>query len=162
MFRTRYDRSRVFASAGDPYIDSYKNSVDGDGKIILVISGKDNVYQKIQAERDSCDLKKILARLSTSEIDKFDISHGGLFGDFTQVPKSIHDMRQRLVEADNLFKSLPIEIREEFGFSADRYFSSIGTEFYNNIMSKYIEPEKLKEAYAKTEVKNEEVVANES
>lgn len=138
-FRTKYDRIRINSNPGDPYLDSYKNSVDDNGKTILVKDKKDNIYQKIQAERDSCDLKRILARLTKSEIERIDLSHGGLFGDFTQVPKSIHDMRQRLVEADNFFKSLPLDVREKFDFSTDKYFSSIGTEYYNSVMSKYTE-----------------------
>lgn len=154
-FRTKYDRQRVISNTGDPYINTYKNSLDDNGDVILVRSGKDNVYQKIQAERDSCDLKSILARLSADEIKKFDISNGGMFGDFTQAPKTVREMRERMIEADNFFKTLPLEIREEFGYSSDRFFTSIGTNYFNTVMEKYRPTD---EVIADTVVKESEVV----
>lgn len=141
MFRTKYDRIRVTTNAGDPYLDCYKNSIDDNGNTILIKDKKkDNIDEKIQAERDSCDLKRILARLTKSEIERIDLSHGGMFGDFTQVPKSLHDLRQRLMDADNMFKSLPLEVREKFDFSTDKFFASVGSDYYNDVMKHYVEP----------------------
>lgn len=136
-FRTRYQRVRTFSNAGSPYIDTYKQSVDDNGEVILVKSGHDNVYNQIQAERDSCELKQILNRLSKDEWSKYDISKGGLFGDFTKVPKSIKEMRERMLEAENAFMSLPVELREKFDHSTDKFFSSIGTDYYNTVMGSY-------------------------
>lgn len=144
-FRTKYDRKRVFSNAGSPYLDLYKQSVDDDGQIILVKAGKDNIHEKIQAERSSCELKQILARLSHEEISKFDISNGGMFGDFTQVPKSIRDMRQRMLDAEGLFANLPAEVKEKFDYSTDKFFASIGSDYYNKVMSPFFETSKVEE-----------------
>lgn len=139
-FRTQYRRIRVPSNSGSPYLDSYKQSVDDNGEVILIKHGKDNIYNKIQAERSSCELKQILARLAKDEWSQFDINKGGLFGDFTKVPKSIREMRERMIEAENFFGSLPVDVREKFGFSVDRFFSSIGTPFYDSVMASLIEP----------------------
>lgn len=139
-WRTQYSRFRPESNAGSPYLDTYKQSVDGDGKIILVKSGSDNIWNKIQAERSSCELKSILARLAKDEWSQFDINRGGLFGDFTKVPKSIGEMRERMLEADALFSQLPVDAREKFDFSSDKFFSSIGTDYFNKVMDPYFQP----------------------
>lgn len=138
-FRTRYDRIRKFSNPGSPFLTLYKESVDDDGKIILIKAGRDNIHEKIQAERSSCELKQILARLSHEEISKFDISRGGMFGDFTQVPKSIRDMRQRMLDAEGFFGTLPAEVKEKFDYSTDKFFSAIGTKYYDEVMSPFFE-----------------------
>lgn len=137
-FRTRYSRIRCHTDAGSPYLNTYKNSVDKDGHIILIKTDRpDNIQNKIEAERSSCDLKAILARLTKDELTKYDISRGGLFGDFTKVPKSISEFHQRFVDAENFFKTLPVEVRDAFDQSSSVFFSSIGTEYYDNIMKNY-------------------------
>lgn len=151
-FRTRYDRIRKLSNTGSPYLDLYKQSVDDDGQIILIKAGRDNIHEKIQAERSSCELKQILARLSHDEISKFDITRGGMFGDFTQVPKSIRDMRQRMLDAEGLFATLPAEVKEQFDYSTDKFFSSIGSDYYNKVMSPFFDTPDLKEEIIKEDI----------
>lgn len=49
------------------------------------------------------------------------------------MPKTHAELAQRVIDAENLFNNLPIEVRREFNFSVSEFFSSIGTEKFDSI-----------------------------
>lgn len=137
-FRTMLDRAEFRTSPGDPYLDNYRFVINEEGVEELTKCGKENIYEKIQAARFSADLKMILAKYENHEIQSLDFV-SGVYGDFISVPKTVHELRQRMLDADAMFKTLPLEVREKFKHDPNIFFNSIGTEFYNETMAPYIQ-----------------------
>lgn len=142
-FRTFLDRLSVVSDSGDPFLDSYRIVLNDNGQEELVKCGKENVYEKIQAARFSADLRMILAKYENHEIQSLDFV-SGVYGDFISVPKSIHELHQRMLDADALFNTLPAELKEKFKYDPNIFFSSIGSDYYNQVMSPYIERANIK------------------
>lgn len=83
-----------------------------------------------QSAKDSCDIKKILARAqkagSLSHLQK----HGAYYGDFSDVGDLL-TAQNRLNRANAMFAELPSEVRREFGQSPSKFF-----EFVNDPANK--------------------------
>lgn len=135
-FRTSFDRVRVFCSSGSPFLDTYKLKVQENGKTDLTKVGKINIYEEIQSHKDSVDLHLTLERFAKGEIDSIDKRFGS-YGDFTNMPQNYMELCQRVVDAENFFHDLPVDVRREFDHDPSLFFSSIGTEKFNSIYDKY-------------------------
>ena len=132
-FPTSYsDRGRFHAAAGSRFKPTYKMSVDEDGKRSLKVVGKVDLYAEIQSYKDSCDINYILERFANG--DQTALSRvQGIYGDFSQMPTTYAELSQRVIDAENLFNSLPLEVRQQFNFSPSEFFAAIGTEKYNDL-----------------------------
>ena len=46
-------------------------------------------------------------------------------GDFTNAPKTLVEAQQRLIDAENYFMSLPLDVRKEFDHNFSQFLSSV-------------------------------------
>lgn len=132
-FRTQYDRVEIVSNSGDYLNPTYSPKVHDDGSIDLVETGVVDTYQEIQAWKDSCDIHAILRRYFNGDASALS-KNAPLFGDFTEAPKSLAEYYQRMIDAEAAFNRLPVETRAKFNHSASEFFSSIGSEKFNEIM----------------------------
>lgn len=134
MFRNKYtDRKRFTCACGSPDETSFKLKIDTDGSRSLVADGKVNMYAKIQSFAQECDINYLLTRFAngdTSSLSKVQ----GIYGDFTNVPTSIQQLQQRVVDAEKLFYQLPLDVREKFNHSPSMFYAQIGTDSFNDIL----------------------------
>ena len=135
MFQTQYDRvgERGIPSApGSGMKDTYKMHVDEDGKRELRKSGEYNLYAEIQSYKDSVSIDYILARFVNG--DETALSRAqGVYGDFTEMPTTQAELCQRIIDAENLFNQLPLDIREQYNFSPSEFFAQLDSEKTKNI-----------------------------
>ena len=132
-FRTQYNRIQKVSNSGDRFAPTYSPKVSDAGVIDLVETGKVDTYAQIQAWRESCDIKVILQKYvngDTSVLNK----NMPLFGDFSDAPVSLSDYYQQLIDAEAAFNRLPVETRAQFNHSPSEFFTSIGSEKFNNAM----------------------------
>lgn len=134
-FRTVYDRICVFSNPGDPYLDDYKISNDDDGKRCLVKNGKINVYEKIQASRESCDINIILEKYLNIGDPAILNRSPSFYGDVSEIPTNYAELLRLQKEANDYFDSLSPDIKNQFDNDRDVFFSSIGSEKFKNIMN---------------------------
>lgn len=136
MFRTQYDRVRVASEVGTSTVPEYVLSISDEGVRELKEVGVKDIYAEIQSHAASVDIHNVLARYARGDIDALN-QRVGMFLDVTQFPKTYAEMYQRILEGEQMFDSLPIDVRREFNFNPVEFFSSIGTEKFSAFMEKY-------------------------
>lgn len=134
LFPTKYrEKKRFISNSGSRMMPTYMMEVDHEGKRELKKQkGGINLYAKIQSYKDSCDINYLLARFARGDESALSKVQG-IYGDFTQMPKTFAELSQRVIDAENLFNNLPLATRKEFNFSASEFYASIGTEKFDSL-----------------------------
>ncbi len=161
-FDTQFNRlgvSGVKTTPGSGMKDTYKMHVDADGKRELKKSGEYNLYADIQSYKDSVSIDYILTRFVNG--DETALSRvQGIYGDFTQMPTTMAELQQRVIDAEHLFNNLPLDIREQYNFSASEFFAQLDSDKTKAI---FAPPDKAKETIADqvvTDTLTQEVAEN--
>ncbi len=136
------ETKEIFTNSGTEFEPEYKLKVDKEGRRNLEIVGETNVYARIQSFKDSCDVNYILQRFASGDQSALSKVQG-IYGDFTTVPTSLSELSQRVIDAENLFNSLDLSVREQFNFSPSEFFASIGSEKFNAIFTAPEKPENM-------------------
>lgn len=127
-FDNRYRKPKAFRSnPGDPVKVLYSPEFDKNGVMTLKESGRENLYDFIQSHKDSVDIHKILQRFEEGDVNALSKIQGQ-FGDFSQFPKTYAEMLNQVIEGENAFNGLPLEVREKFGFSFQQWLASAGSD----------------------------------
>lgn len=153
-FDTQFNRlgvPGVKSAPGSGMKDTYKMHVDVDGKRDLKKSGEYNLYADIQSYKDSVSIDYILTRFVNG--DETALSRvQGIYGDFTNMPTTMAELQQRVIDAEHLFNNLPLEIREQYNFSASEFFAQLDSDKTKAI---FAPPEEAKETIAEEVVQSE-------
>ena len=153
-FDTQYNRLGVPGAKtvpGSGMKDTYKMHVDADGKRELKKSGEYNLYADIQSYKDSVSIDYILTRFVNG--DETALSRvQGIYGDFTQMPTTMAELQQRVIDAEHLFNNLPLDIREQYNFSASEFFAQLDSDKTKAI---FAPPEQANETIAEEVVQSE-------
>lgn len=129
-----YASKQVFTPGGSRYADKHAVSIDEFGHKTLRKTGEQtNIYLKIQAHADECDIEKILSR---AEVEGYEILDRKevMSGDVSIMPKSLLEAQITLQKQENEFNKLPLEIRKEFNYSFTEYIAEA-----SNNMNKWAE-----------------------
>lgn len=130
VFNTQFDRLGVRGTPSVPgsgMKPTYKMHVDKDGKRELRKNGEYNLYAEIQSYKDSVSIDYILARFMNG--DETALSRAqGIYGDFTEMPRTLAELQQRVIDAEDLFNSLPLDVRKEYNFSASEFFAQLDSD----------------------------------
>lgn len=133
-FDNRYRKPKAFRSNhGDPVKVLYSPEFDKNGVMTLKESGRENLYDFIQSHKDSVDIHKILQRFEEGDVNALSKIQGQ-FGDFSQFPKTYAEMLNQVIEGENAFNGLPLEVREKFGFSFQQWLASAGSDEWKSKM----------------------------
>ncbi|UPW41943.1 internal scaffolding protein [Dipodfec virus RodF1_63] len=128
------DTSEIVSCVGRANQDTYKMSVDDNGVRDLKKVGETDMYAQIQSYKDSCDVNYILQRFANGDQSALSKIQG-VYGDFTSMPTTLAELSQRVVDAENLFYNLPVDVREQFDHSPSQFFASIGSDKFNAIFA---------------------------
>lgn len=138
-------KDTFISNAGSPFRKVFKLKVMEDGSRDLVEVGQYNFYDEIQSHADSVDIKNILDRYARGDVSVLN-RVASVYGDFTSMPTSLGELSQRILDANDLFNNLDVDVRREFDFDAGKFFNSLGTEKFNKVVEKY-----AKNAVSKTD-----------
>lgn len=128
MFDTQYTpHNRIAANPGSPVKVLYGGKYDANGRVVLEKKGEENLYDYIQSFRDSVDLNVILARFSNGDVEALNKAQG-FYADVTDFPKNMADALNRINQAEEMFKALPLETRQKFDCSFEQFLAQSGTE----------------------------------
>nr|QJB21153.1 MAG: internal scaffolding protein [Microvirus sp.] len=133
LFRTQYHREQKISNSGERFAPIYSPKVSDTGVIDLVETGKVDTYAQIQAWRESCDIKVILQKYINGDSSALN-KNTPLFGDFTDAPTNLVEYYQTMIDAENAFNNLPVDTRAKFNHSPSEFFTSIGTDRFNEAM----------------------------
>lgn len=128
MFDTQYTpHNRIAANSGSPVKVLYGGKYDANGRVVLEKKGEENLYDYIQSFRNSVDLNVILARFSNGDVEALNKAQG-FYADVTDFPKNMADALNRINQAEEMFKALPLETRQKFDCSFEQFLAQSGTE----------------------------------
>lgn len=136
-FQTQFQRKsdcRICSEPGSGMKDTYKMHVDEDGKRELRKSGEYNLYAEIQSYKDSVSIDYILTRFMNGDDSALSRAQG-IYGDFTSMPTTLAELQQRVIDAEDLFNSLPLDIRAQYNHSASEFFAQLDSEKTKNIFN---------------------------
>lgn len=152
-FGTRYTENKVFAApTGTEYDTTYHVDIDKNGHKTLKADGKTNRYEKIQSYLEETKIENILARCA---IDPYALNQrAGQYVDMVDAPKTLAEYQNIYIKIKNEFEGLPLDQREKFGNSVEKYVAAYGSETWAKTLG--LIKEEVKE---KIEEKTEEVKA---
>lgn len=118
--KTEVTYSQAYKVNGTPYLE----------KIVEV----DN-YNMVKADRDQCDLNKLITRVTqsgdSSLLNRGNPQYINLIG----VGSDLASIYDSVRKAEAEFNSLPLDIRGKFGYDFKTYISSFGSDFFNSVFS---------------------------
>lgn len=120
-------RPTTAAPSGSAEADTYEVEIDTTGHKHLVKSGKTNVYERIQTSLESTKIENIIRRATAGDVSALAVTNGQYL-DCTDMPKSLAEAQNILIKLQTQFDSLPLEIRQKYDMSAERYIADYGTE----------------------------------
>lgn len=127
-WKTQYDlHPRVEANAGSPVRTLYGGRYDANGRVVLEEKGTEDLYAYIQSFKDSVDINVILARFSNGDTEALSRAQG-FYADVTDFPTNMADALNRINECEEMFKSLPLEVRQKFDCSFEQFLSQSGSD----------------------------------
>lgn len=145
-FRNRRSENIVtYSETGSPEYNTYIETIDNRGQKTLEISGKTNLYNKIQEALPTTLIYNILDRYYQGDIEALGIDHGQ-FMDITEAPTSLIEAYQKISQIEGLYDKLPLELREASNFSPTEFMAMIENgelteQIKNTFAEKNIEPE---------------------
>lgn len=120
-FRSQYDdHERVCQEPGTGIKQLYTPKLMDDGTLKLIEAGTDDLYAEIQSHKDSCDIHVLLARYQNGDVQALSKIQG-VYGDFSEMPKTYAELLNAVIAGEQMFKSLPVEIREKFDHSLEQF-----------------------------------------
>lgn len=123
---------------------------DKDNIEVIKCGQKINVYQAIQDAREDTELYPTLEKYGC--IDKLPIDHAKVYGDLTQI-KDLKDIMQQQIDAENLWLSLPLDVRRQFNHSKAEFIEK-GAEWLEKEIEKNKPVVTLPEVNPDVEIKN--------
>ena len=125
MFKTQYDlRGRFYTSIGDPIVETFTGRYDKNGDLQLVSTGKENLYDKIQAEAAACDMDNILRRFANGDISVLSQSQG-IYADVAGAPMHFTDALNMVRSVEAAFDEMSAEDREKYDNDWVKYGASL-------------------------------------
>lgn len=131
----RERKSDFITSSGSNIKNDYDYKVI-DGIKQLVVTGESNTQDLIDSYAEECDINVIVAKFLNGD-DSVLNKTVGQFGDFRDCPKTYAEMFDRVVECQRIFDNLPVDIREKFDNSYEKFWTSYGTEYFDNVFTEY-------------------------
>lgn len=157
MFDTQYSpHNRIAANPGSSVKVLYGGKYDANGRVVLEKKGEENLYDYIQSFKDSVDINVILARFSNGDCEALSRAQG-FYADVTDFPSNMAEALNRINECEELFKSLPLDVRQKFDCSFEQFLSQSGSvEWFDKMgMSGSVENTPQVDAPVVQEVKQE-------
>ena len=97
-----------------------------NGKRSLVVTGKENLKDFIEASKNETLISNILKRFEQGDVNALSRVQG-FYGDVTSMPSNLADAQNVLINLENQFNSLPVDVRKKFDNSFDKYVQDVSS-----------------------------------
>lgn len=128
---------RYYAATGNGEVQLYLEEIK-NGRKQLTKNGIHNLYAEIQIDRDNCKVENILHQVAMGDLSRLRESQA-TYIDSTTMPKSLMEAQNLVLRMKQEFDKMPVEVKKEFGNSADKYVELMGTNEFKDIMAPYNE-----------------------
>lgn len=126
--------SDFLTNSGDLMKPVLSGKLMPDGTIKLTEIDQIDIKAEINSHASTCDMSYILSRLRQGDVSVVNVTPG-VYGDFTQFPKSYAEMLQLVQSGEDAFASLPLDVRSKFDNDVSKWFASIGTDDWMSAMN---------------------------
>lgn len=131
--------SKFKSNPGDPIKVTLGLHYDKKGCIDLVPKGKYSLYDEIQSHADSCDIHVILKRFAAGDTSVLQ-QRAGAFADVSNLPTNFAEILNTVCAAEDIFGSLPSEVRNNFGNSVAQFLASMDSPEFTTMLQTAQEP----------------------
>lgn len=135
LVKIREQHIRVRSEAGSP-IHERKGWIYEDGELRWVTKEKINMYALIQAEKDAVELHSILKRYENGDDSALNKVQG-MYMDMVDLPSNYAELYSAVSRADDVFYSMPTEIREKYHNNAAEFWKNYGSEAFDDLVNAY-------------------------
>lgn len=135
-FRTKWDETeKIYTNPGSPDKVVYGATLDPKTKNLIVEpKAKESLYDYINSFADSVNLNVLISRFVNGDKEVL-LKRAANYIDITGVPDNLNDYVNYMVNADALFDTLPVEVKEQFNNNRLLFSSQIGTEDWKQKMN---------------------------
>lgn len=131
---SRFNRpDTIEAPAGTWTEPEYQETIDENGHLSLIQTGETPTYEIIQASLEETKIENIMQRATMGDPTAL-AATAGAYVDTTNMPTSLAEMQQAIINVRNEFERLPLDIRLQFDQSPEKYISMYGSEDWAKIM----------------------------
>lgn len=128
-----YDVVITPSNHGDKLRPVYKGYYAADGSVRLKKVDEIDIQAEIQSHLFETDMQYILTRLIQGDNSVLN-NQSPFFGDFTTFPKSYSECIQKVIDAENMFSTLPQDVRDQFSNDWAQWLSQTGSEKWLSAM----------------------------
>lgn len=155
-FGSRFNRTKETegSEVGRPEIETREISIDKTGHKSLIITGKTNVYDRIQAALEETKIENIIRRATLGDPTAL-AAIEGQYLDISDAPKTLAEAQNLIIKVKQEFDKLPLEVRRKYDMSAEKYVADYGSENWQKIIGIWEEP-KQNDTTVKMEVKEDD------
>ena len=139
------DPNEFITCPGEHEKIQYSAKVLPDGSIDLVESGRIDIDAMINSQRESTDISFILRKMKETGDMTVLAQNPGVYGDFTEFPKTYAEILQLRIDSENSFYQLSPDIRAKFDNDFNKYFASAGTDDWFEKLGVVSKVEEVKE-----------------
>lgn len=137
------DPNSFVSCPGTKFHTIYKPVVQKDGTILLKESDQIDIEAYINSFKESTDMAYILQQIKLGNFDILN-QRTANYGDFTDVPQSMAEFQQRLIDGKNAFYSLSPEVRNAYDNDLWKFMNDAGSKKWLDVMKDYLpQPEKI-------------------
>ena len=147
MFFSRTKKpNRKNAPVGQKTEKNYKMEITTTGSKRLVEDGATDRYAKAQKHAESCVIENLVKRYQLGD-KKALMYKQAVYLDTTDLPDNLADAQKAMQKLENIFTSLPKEVRNQYNNSKEEFIADYGSERFKAIFT----PKTPKPDFVKTE-----------
>lgn len=144
-----------YAPSGEKFEMRHTAHMDAEGRRYLKPDKRVEIYELIQSHAEECDINNIINRALNG--DPFALNKKiGNYMDLTEMPKTLAEAQQIVINLKEGFDKLPAEVRAKFENNAEMYVASYGTDTWaekvgwKETLAQKEAKEKIKAEFAET------------
>lgn len=122
------NRERIFSPTGEKIEEVWSMKINDEGKEEFYVSGKTNVYEKIQAFAEDVKIENIIAKVTATGDTTILEKVKGEYADISTLPTNLFEAQQQIREAEKVFNEMPINVKEKYGNNFNIYLKDFGSE----------------------------------
>lgn len=129
LFKSAYQHNheKGLSPVGLPEKETWEYKVNEYGQRKLVVTGKTNVYDMIQAALEETKIENVLKRAAAGD-DSMLNAVGEVYADISEMPRNLIEARQQMQNLENLWGSVPNEIKAKYNFNVEEFIGASGSD----------------------------------
>lgn len=127
------DQSLRFTPAGSKEVPVYSVRINDSGSKEVYQSGSRDLYEVIQSSLEESKVQNIIRRALGGDVTAL-AQRNGSYMDVTALPTNMIDISNLAIRLRSEFDSLPVDLRQKFDNSVDKFVSLYGTPEWSEML----------------------------